>query len=293
MQSFFRHRLVSTWVQYWTAEGNGWHLSIFRMLWCVFHLEFALHILRWTLHEAYLPALPYHGLLGIFAQQPWEFTALLAGVHLCLTLVLLIGWQTRIVQVLIAISATILFFRTLSTYHNHHAFYLCVTWYMTLIASEKFFSVDARKQFSLLSKSDFTAWQRQSVTLLGQRLILLQLSLLYLFAALNKIDPVWFARWSSTPELLHLTESSLLGVAWQFLLSAHFAWLPLVFIILLLFFLSFGIFIAHRHPWIALLGIGMHLLFELTLPVIIFTEMCGVIWMLQMLYKYYDYSECR
>ncbi|MDA1292652.1 MAG: HTTM domain-containing protein [bacterium] len=268
-----------TWSQYWMAQGDAWHLSIFRILWNIFHIGFALYILRWTLLEFHLPTLPYPSLLSIFALQSWQWTVFLTGIHFVLALLLLCGWNTRLIQVLIALSATALFFRTLSLYHNHYAFYLCITWYMTLVSSERFYSLDAYRKKRLLTKSDFSVWQHQPVALLGQRLILLQLSLLYMFAGLNKMDPSWFVRWSQTPELISLTQNSFVAVLWQYLLDARIAWIPLVCLIGLLLVLSVGVFFASRYPLIAFVGIGMHLIFDLILPVISFTEMCSIIWL--------------
>jgi uncharacterized membrane protein YphA (DoxX/SURF4 family) len=260
------------WRSFWNERGDSWPLSIFRILWASLQLEFAVTIARWTLLERSLPPLPYPG-LSLLSELPVALTLLLAALHIVGSLLLLLGWHTRLVQLLLALTAFLLFFRSASTYQNHYALYLLCTLELTLASTERYYSLDARRMRSQLSPEAFRQWQEEPVALLPQRLLLLQASLLYFFAALSKLDPSWFARWTTTPEVLALTHSPPLRALWSVLLAHDLAWIPLVLTILLMLTLSIFLMTRHCPPLLLLMGAILHLSFDLHLPIMQFTPM--------------------
>lgn len=264
--------------QFWFAEASdGWHYSVFRMFWAQFHFTFALYMFYWTYQERGLDVLPYPGALSVFSLLSTELVLGLCIVQLLAGFWILVGWHTRFFQIVTAVLAAPILFHSVSAYQNHYVFYLLIVLYMTLMPSERFFSLDALRMRRKLSAEDFAAWRGMPVSLFPQRLIQLQLAFLYLFAALNKLDPIWFARWSTTPELAALARSPLLANIWMQLVEAGIAWVPLLALALLLLSFSFGIFVANRYPLVVFLGVCVHLSFQFTLHILEFTPMCMAI----------------
>ncbi|MBI3336016.1 HTTM domain-containing protein [Candidatus Peregrinibacteria bacterium] len=264
------------------AKGPALGISIFRILWTPVQISFALYIIIWTWDEWSLPALPYHPLLTPFTFIPPSLIIVLSFLYLLFAILVGIGWHTRFSQNMLAILSIPLFFHSASTYHNHYAFALFITFFLTLSPTERFFSLDACNIRRALSPSAFRAWQNEEFLLTGQFLILLQTSFLYFFSALNKTNPDWFWRWSATPEFADLSHSAIFGPLISLLLQHHLLWIPMIGIIMTMFAFTIGLFLACRHPWIAFVGILFHLLLELSLPVILFTPMMMSIWILAM-----------
>jgi len=191
-----------------------------------------------------------------------------------LAICILAGWHTRFMQCAAFVSAVPLLFHSVSLYQNHYVFYLLVTLYATLMPAERFYSVDASRMKQKLSAAAYRAWKSAPVPVYPQRLIMLQLSFLYFFAGLNKLDPVWFARWSATPELASLATDPVVAAFWMQLVHTGVAWIPIAAVALGMLSLSVGIMYANKYPLIALVAIGMHLSFQFMLPIMEFTSMC-------------------
>lgn len=259
------------WNAFFAEEGETWHLSAFRILWAPFHADFAMMLLFWSSLERTLPPLPYPG-LALMAKLPFAAFTAFACVHILGSLLLLLGWRTRVLQILLALNAAILFFHSASTYQNHYAFFLLVSLAMTLMPSERFYSLDARRE-QKRNPATFLHWQQSPCSLFAQKLILLQAGFLYAFAALNKLSPAWFQRWSGTAEMLDLMEDSFAAPLWAFLLARDIAWIPLLLLIIAMFSLSIGIFFGRRYPLIIFTGALMHLTFDLHLRIMQFTPM--------------------
>ena len=269
--------------QHWfSQESDGWHYAIFRILWSQFHLTFAIYIFCWTYRERELPTLAYPGFLSVFSQIPTQIILGLAVLHCSIAACILVGWRTRLMQIAVCLSTIPLVFHSVSHYQNHYIFYALVTLYVSLMPTERFFSLDAHHMKRTMSSHAYAAWKNTHVTLFPQRLIQLQLSFLYLFAALNKLEPTWFARWSTTPEFSTLTTRPFIAELWMQLVDAGIAWIPLAVTIGILFILSVGIHYANKYPFIALVGILMHLSFHYVLPIMEFTAMCSSILLLSL-----------
>lgn len=261
----------------YAREGDGWHYAVFRILWAQFHFSFALFTAYWTFYQAHLPPLPYPGPLAAFSLLPAGAVFAFGVLHALLGLCALLGWHTRAVQWLLCATMLPLFFHSLATYQNHYAFYLFITFYLALAPSERFLSLDSLAKRRALSAPAFAAWRRGPTCLLPQRLMLLQLAMLYFFAGINKFEPLWFARWSTTGELPALAVYPFTGRLWELLMAHGLAGAALAGVALLMVALSFGVFVANRYPIFALLALFLHLLFDLTLPILEFTGMCGSI----------------
>lgn len=268
--------LILRFRQYWFSEvSDGWHYGVFRILWSQFHFTFAIYMFYWNYKEMLLPPLPYPGVLAVFSQIPVQVVLGMSVLHLLLAICILLGWHTRFVQCVAFVSAVPLLFHSVSQYQNHYVFYLLVTLYATLMPTERFYSLDSyHRKKRTLSKTAYEAWKNAPVPLYAQRLIQLQLSFLYFFAALNKLDPIWFMRWSTTPELAVLATDPFVARFWMQLVSAGIAWIPLTVIIAVMLSLSVGIFYANRYPLIALAALMLHLSFQFVLPIMEFTPMC-------------------
>lgn len=268
----FSESLKIRWNAFWAEEGETLHLSIFRLLWAALHAEFAVTQLRWAMLERMLPPLPYP-FFALFAKIPAPLFIFLTHIHLLGAVLLLCGWHTRMLQILLALSAAILFFHSASTYQNHYAFFLLVSLAMTLMPSERFYSLDARRT-AQRNPATFPHWQQRSCSLFAQKLILMMAGFLYAFAGLSKFDPSWFLRWSTTPELLVIAPGGPLTSIWSTLLAEHLAWIPLLLVALLFLTLPFLLIFAHSVPLLTLTIWGLtHLTLEIALPVMQFTPM--------------------
>lgn len=226
-----------------------------------------------TLREMHLPAIGYP-YLSLFSYIPSEVIIALCILHMLLALGVAVGWKTRILQIAIAPLTFALFFHSMSQYHNHYAFSLFITIYLTCVPTERYYSLDALQKKRRSAKKAFDQWQQEPVSLYGQRLIMMQLGLMYFFGAINKMHPEWFMRWAVSKEPLILTQRSLFHPIVEVLYNADMLWLPVSLIIATMLSLSVGIFFASRYPVIAFVGMLLHVFYQLSLDIVIFSLMC-------------------
>lgn len=265
----------SAWNRFWFGKlENAWCYSVFRILWSTIHITFVLYILYWSTVEASLPPLPYPGVLAIFSGIPHVTLITLCIVHAIAGTCTLLGFCTRAMQWVVFAVSIPLFFHSVSLYQNHYGFYLCISAYAALMPSERFYSIDSWLRSKQMSKAKHSAWQKSPASLLPQRLVLMQLSFLYFFAAINKLEPTWWQRWTTSSELIVLSEESWHTGLWEWMLANNIAWLPIGLIIVLMLILSATLFVANRFPILVLLGCGLHIAFEYTLPILEFSRMC-------------------
>lgn len=268
--------MVQSWSNYWSASGDSWHYSMLRILWTPFHLHFALVHGYFSLTESHLPALPYPW-LGVLSEIPYSLVTVLCVVHVVCVLLVLVGWQTRLLQVVIACLSVPIFFHSVSQYQNHYGFYLFVTLCLAFASTDRYYSLDAKKQRSCMSASEFSAWKTSAVSLLPQRLILLQLSFLYVFSALNKLRPIWMQRWALSQEFLYLTPYPMMQQLWSTAIDLQVAVPAILALVLFMIGLGLCLPLLPRYPGLAVAGIVLHAVFQFTLPVIVFSSMCSVI----------------
>jgi len=254
------------------VEGTAWPYSVFRILWTIQYFDFGSINLRLILREYDLPPLPYPWMEFFSTLPPFLWVVLSVGYLLCVPCVA-VGWHTRFFQGVLAFLSPLLFVRSASLYQNHYAFFLFIAFYLSLVSTERYYSFDARRMRRRLSLKEFRRWQEEPVSLLPLRLILLQAAFLYFFAGLTKLDSLWLARWSSSPEAIVLSEGHPLGFFWQWLIASNLAFPFLIALACFMLLLSFGIFLGSRYPLILLFAAVMHMGFDLSFSIMEFTWM--------------------
>lgn len=242
--------------RYFNQRGSGAHLSLFRLLWAFVHIYICIKVLVFTLLHAHLPPAEY-AFIPSFLQLPNSIIYILCGLYAAISYLYLFGMKLQLVQIALPIFATILFFQDASSYSNHIAFALVISWLMCNARTEKYFSLEAETKKKSLSEKEFSAWQHEDVSLFPQKLVLLQASFLYVFSAINKLEPTWFARWSFTEEALWFMRPEVSAV-WKWMIEHAIAPAALGSVIALMLFLAIGIHFAARHKWIAICGVLLH-----------------------------------
>lgn len=146
----------------------------------------------------------------------------------------------------------------------HHVYLLMAAcWLCALMPAGRSISVDR-----------WRALQRgvalpERANLWGQRLLTLQIAILYFWAAFDKLEPGY-----ATGERIQMVYLYIYGgaqyphgAAWFPWICRGLAWSTVA----MEFLLSFGLFVPHWRPWLMLGGVFFHGFIYLTLPVFTFT----------------------
>jgi uncharacterized membrane protein YphA (DoxX/SURF4 family) len=218
--------------------------------------------------------------LVMFRDPRWTIR-LIALSMFASTLMLLVGWMTRVAAIWAALSLTLLFLVVGDYYgreyfvHHHSYMLLLSTWLLALSPCGKSYSVDrwlavrrARRLGQRIPLERAPLW--------AQRLICVHVSTVYFWSAFDKCNPAFL----SGARIEHFFMSFYNGSDYPEIPGFHIITLALAWgTVALEFFLAIGLWLRRTRRIAMLAGVIFHLTLYLALPVATFSIMTMVMYL--------------
>ena len=275
-------KLGAAWETFWYSQGGTFNLGLFRILfaYCLYREAGNTHKdSKFAIEDGFY--LPYVRFIQPVTEQTF---GLIHDLYLPLILLLALGLFSRFSGTVLLLLQGYLFFADRLNFRNHPYFFLLVLLIMLFSPADDALSI----------KSIFRALKnRQPITasLLGsqqpltsQRLIQVQVCIVYLWAASHKLNMGYL----SGVVLNHFLGSSIVaGRAWRILgmpLPEHFLLTSIEFLfrpkilmvlsvltVLVEIVLPFTLWFRKTRPLAILLGIGFHLFIGMSMGILTFS----------------------
>lgn len=202
------------------------------------------------------------------AQNP--ATLLLASLFFVLVAMMFVGYLSRIACMGTGLSVLCLYVAgavTQTAGWAHHHVYLLGTACLLLALTEcgRSYSIDRWRALNAAQRAGSTqAEQREYGLLWGQRLIVLQLSALYFWTAIDKTDYAFLSGQRLEQTFVWVYS----GRALEFVLAypGMIAFLSVI-VVIVEYVLAVAILVPRWRIWVVPLGLGLHAAFYLMLPV--------------------------
>jgi hypothetical protein len=274
-------RLRQRWDEFWYREASPFNLGLFRILfaYCLWReVSTTLSRSRFAIEGGY--HIPYLDFLPLVSQQTY---VVLHQVQYPLIALLGLGLCTRWAGSALLLLQGYVFFSDQMNFRNHPYFFLLVLLALVLSPARDALSVRAwvRGRRAGRSVADSLAGDERPLTF--QRLIQVQLCLVYFYAGLHKLNPAFLGgeviAGSMGRELLEEDSSALLAQVLsqetiEALLSpfvmAAMAWGTAVVEL----FLPFGLWFRRTRALALVLGAGMHLFIAMSMHIVTFSLAC-------------------
>ncbi len=274
-------RWLERWGDFWFAEGNALALGLFRALFAfalLLEVPVSLERNRFAIEGGF--HLPY--LSWIEPVSPGVFWALHA-LQVPFILLLGVGLLSRLsCGALLGLQGYI-FFSDQLNFRNHPYFFLLLLLLLLISPCDEALSLRALLR-GLRARRLGRAITRAAAPLTAQRLIQLQISLVYLYAALQKLNPEFLGgwvlmdtfRWSLREGRAHelllklFSMETLVGFDEWLAVAGHlvpFAWATVVAEL----FLAWGLWMRRTRPAALAVGVGQHVSIALSMTIDSFT----------------------